>query len=119
MVTVPRLGRSSVARILSSVVLPAPLAPSSATASPPRTSSVTPSSTAANPKTLRTPTTRIRGSGLMAASAPASTHVAGVTERVPAGLEPHGQAMRLMPDGDRLHDFARGRIDDVHDAIVP
>src|SRR5215510_2343588 len=45
-----------------------------------------------------------------------SAHVAGVAERIAAGLRPHGEAVRLTPYGNRLH-VARGRIDGVDDII--
>src|SRR5262245_62019496 len=46
-----------------------------------------------------------------------SAHVAGVTERVPAGLRPHGEAVRLLADGNR-GDLAAGRVEDVDDVVV-
>src|SRR6185503_12733257 len=64
-VAVPRVGRSSVATIFRSVVLPAPLGPSSAAASPAATSRLTPSRTRWAPKTRTRPTTRMSGTATM------------------------------------------------------
>ena len=44
-------------------------------------------------------------------------HVAGVAERVAAGLRPDGQAVRLLPDRD-FRDCPGRRVDVVDDIVV-
>jgi seryl-tRNA synthetase len=44
-------------------------------------------------------------------------HVAGVPERIPPGLRPNGQAVRLRADLDRLHIAVR-RVEHVDDVVV-
>src|SRR5262249_36046816 len=46
-----------------------------------------------------------------------SAHVAGVAERVAARLRPHGEPVRLLPDGDR-GDLAGAGVEDVDDVVV-
>src|SRR4030081_1790712 len=145
MLAVPRVGRSSVARIFNRVVLPAPLAPSSATPSPARISRLTPSRTGTRPKTLRTSTTRTMGSRFIRPTdqfsrgrrprsrkragpemsqfgssgfTAASAHVARVPERIAPRLRPHREAVRLVAHGNRLHQLSVRGVDDVNDPVV-
>src|SRR6516162_11267543 len=58
---------------------------------------------------------RPRRSAATAGAVSGLTHIAGVAERVAAGLRPHRQPVRLVPDRDRRHRAAFGvdRIDDI------
>src|SRR5438132_4237403 len=114
MTAVPRVGRASVARIRSRVVLPAPLAPSRATASPARTERLTSSSTRAAPNALRRPVTWTRGSvasfkdGAAAAGArgPLQVHRAeapdAVLDRRVRREEPHERLPAEGVDDERV-----------------
>src|SRR5437763_8431413 len=45
-------------------------------------------------------------------------HIAGMAERVPAGLRPYGQPMWLLADSDGS-DHARRRVDIVNHVVEP
>src|SRR5262249_28663005 len=46
-----------------------------------------------------------------------SAHVSRVAERVPPGLRPHREPVRLLADRNRAH-LSRARIDRIHDIVV-
>src|SRR5207244_7099614 len=81
--TLPATGRRPHESILSSVILPVPFSPTTATSSPAATSRSTPVSTCRRPNDLRTP--RAASAAIASAPFPAEPVTASLVRPVPAG----------------------------------
>ena len=45
-------------------------------------------------------------------------HVAGMPQRVTAGLGPHGESVRVLAHGNRVQQYAGGRVENVDHVVV-